>query len=155
MTKAVAMIDTGNIKGDVFFIQPTYSNTIIHINLKGFKPNKTHAIHIHEYGDLRKQCTSCGGHYNPHNKSHGSYTLHGKDRHVGDMINNFITNNRGEVNIVYEDDLVKLRGPYSVIGRSIVIHEGIDDLGEGKNKDSLITGNAGKRIACAVIGITR
>jgi Cu-Zn family superoxide dismutase len=39
------------------------------------------------------------------------------------------------------------------LGRSIVIHESIDDCGFGHNKESLITGNAGGRMACAVIGI--
>jgi Cu/Zn superoxide dismutase len=47
--------------------------------------------------------------------------------------------------------------PNNIIGRSIFIHEGKDDcgLGEGdKRKQSLINGNAGKKIAVAVIGIT-
>ena len=60
-----------------------------------------------------------------------------------------------------------LRGIHSIIGRSIVIHRNKDDLGQGglnkqgkiinKNvhKESLITGNAGKRIACGVIGYSK
>ena len=62
------------------------------------------------------------------------------------------------------DDLVKLRGKYSVIGRSVVIHADEDDCGTGgldsdgnivdpkKYKESIKTGNAGARIGCAVIG---
>ena len=35
----------------------------------------------------------------------------------------------------------------------VIIHE--DDCGKGGNAESLKTGNAGKRIACAVIGYSK
>ena len=55
----------------------------------------------------------------------------------------------------FSDKIIKLRGKYSIIGRSIVIHEDEDDLGKGKHSDSLITGHAGKRFACAIIGYSK
>ncbi len=63
-------------------------------------------------------------------------------------------NSKGELT----DHMVKLSGPWSVIGRSVMIHEDQDDLGRGNNsqpgvngKTSKTTGNAGKRIACGEI----
>ena len=41
--------------------------------------------------------------------------------------------------------------PTTVIGKSIVLHEGTDDLGQGGHSDSLTTGNAGGRLACGNI----
>jgi Cu-Zn family superoxide dismutase len=52
--------------------------------------------------------------------------------------------------------VIKLRGVKSnIIGRGLIIHQDEDDCGEGGFDDSLKTGHAGKRIACAVIGYAR
>jgi Cu-Zn family superoxide dismutase len=56
---------------------------------------------------------------------------------------------------INNNELLSLNGEYSILGRSVIIHEDEDDLGKGNHKDSLITGNSGKRIACGVIGICR
>jgi Cu/Zn superoxide dismutase len=97
------------------------------IHLTGFKNDKRHAIHIHEYGDLRQGCTSLGGHWNPYNKEHGGAD---KDRHAGDLMNNIIPHKR-EVHIhnFICGKGVSLYGERSIIGRSIVIHNKSDDLG--------------------------
>jgi superoxide dismutase, Cu-Zn family len=143
------------INGDIKFYQPSrFESTKIAINLTGFKPDSTNAIHIHEYGNT-KSCMDSGGHFNPHNKNHGYYLLDGDNRHAGDLINNIVSDRSGNVNITFDDNLVNLSGPYSVIGRTVVIHEKPDDLGRGGDAQSLITGNAGGRMACAVIGIDK
>jgi Cu-Zn family superoxide dismutase len=54
------------------------------------------------------------------------------------------------------DDVIKLRGSKSnIIGRGLIIHADQDDCGLGGFSDSLTTGHAGKRIACAVIGYAK
>ena len=116
--------------------------------ITGLSPGK-HGFHIHESGDLSVGCKSLCSHYNPFNKNHGGPS--DKDRHVGDL-GNIEANSKGiaEINII--DHLVKISGKYSVIGRSMIIHDKEDDLGKGDNDESLVTGNAGKRIACGIIG---
>jgi Cu-Zn family superoxide dismutase len=126
--------------------------TKLKVFVNGLKPNSKHAIHIHESGDLRYGCESLCSHYNPFNRDHGSS---GDDeRHVGDL-GNLVTDMGGNVSQVLIDSQVKLRGDFSVIGRSIVIHEDEDDLGKGGYHDSKTTGHAGKRIACGIIGYQR
>jgi len=52
--------------------------------------------------------------------------------------------------------VIKLRGTKSnIIGRGLIIHADEDDLGLGGEKDSQVTGHAGARIACAVIGYAK
>ena len=54
------------------------------------------------------------------------------------------------------DDVIKLRGTKAnIIGRGLIIHADEDNCGNGGNAESLKTGNAGKRIACAVIGYSK
>ena len=123
----------------------------VHIygEIKGLKKGK-HGFHIHESGNLTEGCKTLCAHYNPHNKTHGDVT--DKNRHVGDL-GNIVANSKGIAKINILDNLVKLSGKYSVIGRSIVVHDKEDDCGKGDNEESLKTGNAGKRSACGIIGI--
>jgi superoxide dismutase, Cu-Zn family len=136
------------VKG-IIYLEQKDSLTTISGKITGLIPNQLHAIHIHEFGDLTDGCTSACAHYNPFNMPHGFPSS--PVRHVGDL-----GNIKADINGVSEfsitDNLVKLDGQYSVIGRSIVIHKDEDDGGLGGHKDSLTTGHAGARISCGVIG---
>jgi Cu-Zn family superoxide dismutase len=55
--QAVAVIDSGKIKGVVVFTQRD-NRVSISIDIKGLKKNAKHGFHIHETGDLREGCNS-------------------------------------------------------------------------------------------------
>ena len=148
MVEAVCVITNGTISG---FIEFKELKNRVKITIKLNKvPEGKHGFHIHRTGDLREGCKSLCSHYNPFNKKHGGKSS--KERHVGDL-GNIEANSKGEVDQVMYDSIIKLSGKYSIVGRSAVIHEKEDDLGKGDNEESLITGNAGKRIGCGVIGL--
>jgi Cu-Zn family superoxide dismutase len=71
---------------------------------------------------------------------------------VGDYGNVMVDPN-GVISATFIDSLSLLYGPRGIIGRTIALHEGLDDLGLGNNTASLANGNSGKRIACGIIGI--
>ena len=145
---AVCVLVSDRIRG-VVYMQEYNGKTRFEGKISGLNPNKKHGFHIHEAGDMTDGCASACAHYNPYKKNHGD-RLSG-DRHVGDL-GNLQANEFGECHFIFEDYLVKLSGDYSVIGRSLIIHEDEDDLGKGKEIDSLTTGHAGKRLVCGVIG---
>jgi Cu-Zn family superoxide dismutase len=153
MIVATTLFNHPHIKGTVEF-EEKGTKVVIKGELKSTKyKNSSHGIHIHEAGDLSDNCMGACGHFNPYGKKHGGPTS--KERHVGDL-GNIRFDARGVAKFRIEDNLVKLRGTKAnVLGRSLVIHEDMDDLGMGNHSDSLTTGHAGKRITCAVIGYSK
>lgn len=153
MVKAVAILrGDSDVSGVVHFEQASESDpTTVTYEIAGCTPNAQRGFHIHEFGDVTNGCTSAGPHFNPFKKTHGAPTA--ENRHVGDM-GNVKTDANGVAKGSLIDSLIKLIGPTSIVGRSIVIHAGTDDLGLGGDEESLKTGNAGGRAACGVIGIT-
>jgi len=151
---AIAVFTDSKIKGYVKFTENLKTNNIaIELNITGLKHNGLHGFHVHEAGDLTDKCVSMCSHFNPYNKTHGCPGT--KERHVGDL-GNIQTNNRGEAKYIFYDDVIKLRGTKAnIIGRGLIIHADEDDCGKGDDPESLKTGNAGKRIACAVIGYSK
>ncbi|XP_026158329.1 extracellular superoxide dismutase [Cu-Zn] [Mastacembelus armatus] len=101
------------------------------------------AVHIHQYGDLNKGCDSTGGHYNPYGVHHPN--------HPGDFGN--FEPQQGKIAAMIESEAT-LSGRLSVLGRAVVVHEKMDDLGRGGDAGSLLHGNAGQRLGCCIIGIS-
>ncbi|KXL46279.1 hypothetical protein M433DRAFT_88174 [Acidomyces richmondensis BFW] len=154
MVKAVAVLrGDSNVKGIVTFEQASEgAETTISWDITGHDPNAERGFHVHAFGDNTNGCTSAGPHFNPHGKEHGAPT--DTERHVGDL-GNIKTDGQGNAKGSRTDKLIKLIGPESVLGRTIVTHAGTDDLGKGGDAESKKTGNAGARPACGVIGIAQ
>lgn len=152
MVKAIAVVrGDSTVKGVVTFEQESEDKpTTISYNIEGNDANAERGFHIHTFGDNTNGCTSAGPHFNPFGKTHGAPT--DDNRHVGDL-GNIKTDAKGVAKGTITDKLVKLIGTNSIIGRTVVVHAGTDDLGRGGSPDSLKTGNAGGRPACGVIGL--
>lgn len=136
-----------DISGKILFFQPEKDmQTLINIELNGVKPGK-HGLHIHQWGDKSNGCQSMGAHFDTGNNHHGS--LKSKIRHTGDL-GNVVADSTGKIEDYFLAP-VQLCGENTIVGRGIVLHENEDDLGQGGNEESLKTGNAGMRIACAPI----
>lgn len=152
MLAAIAVFTGPQVFGTVRFTKRDKVNIYIDLHGPGLKPNAEQGFHIHEFGDLSDGCNSACAHYNPFGKSHGCPGI--TERHVGDL-GNLTVDMFGQSNYSTTDEIIQLSGTYSIIGRSLIVHENRDDCGRGGNAESLKTGNAGRRIACAVIGYAR
>jgi Cu-Zn family superoxide dismutase len=124
--------------------------TLIEGELRGLSSGK-HGISICQAGDLSEGASSCGPIFNPFGKTHGA--PEDEERMAGDLGNVFVEEN-GKCQVSIQDKVVKLIGPHSVIGRSVVLYQSEDDRGRGGHDNSLTTGNAGPRVAAGVIGIS-
>jgi superoxide dismutase, Cu-Zn family len=132
----------GKAEGVIHFVQ---KGEVVEINgeITGLTPGE-HAFHIHEFGDCSaKDANSAGGHYNPTNKKHGAPT--DAERHVGDL-GNIKADGTGKAVIKMTDKVIRLSGPHSIVGRSVIIHADPDDF------KTQPTGHAGDRVGCGVVG---
>ena len=137
------------VKGTILLRQLKQgTGTVIVGRITGLEPGE-HGFHIHEFGDLTNGCESAGGHYNPDDVDHGDID----NGHIGDL-GNVTANTDGVADFTIIAKRVDLIGERSVVGRAIVIHSDVDDLGKGGDAESLKTGNAGERLACGVITLT-
>uniref|UniRef100_A0A0A7CB02 Superoxide dismutase [Cu-Zn] n=1 Tax=Perinereis aibuhitensis TaxID=126650 RepID=A0A0A7CB02_PERAI len=150
MVKAVCVLKSDAVNGTVFFEQ---SGDTVKVTgeISGLTPGK-HGFHVHQFGDNTNGCTSAGPHFNPAGKEHGA--PEDENRHAGDL-GNVTAGDNGVAPINISDKVITLTGPDSIIGRTVVIHADVDDLGKGGHELSKTTGNAGGRLACGVIGITQ
>ncbi|MEV5120982.1 superoxide dismutase family protein [Stenotrophomonas indicatrix] len=115
----------------------------------GLQPMQQAGFHIHERGDCSAvDASSAGNHFNPAGVAHGRAGS-GK-HHLGD-IDNLQADAQGRANIDVHLKGVTLGGGAAtdIAGRSLVVHARADDY------RSQPAGNAGVRIACGVIRVTR
>merc|ERR1712098_866231 len=124
MVKAVSVLrGDSKVAGTVTFEQADENSpTTITWDITGNDANAKRGFHIHTYGD----------------NTHGAPS--DEARHVGDL-GNIDTDGQGNAKGSVTDKLIKVIGPHSIVGRTVVVHAGTDDLGKGDNEESLKTGN--------------
>jgi len=148
VTVATAVIHPtkGNdIAGVVTFIQQA-DGLHITARITGLTPGK-HGFHVHEFGNCACDDGICAGdHYNPTHKPHGS--PESTQCHVGDF-GNIIADENGVGAYEQVNTHATINGPFSLIGRTVIIHAQEDDL------TTQPSGNSGARIGCGVIGIAK
>ena len=134
------------VSGTVSFTETEEGKVKMVAIMDGLTPG-VHAIHIHEKADCSSaDGKSAGGHWNPTGQPHGRWGAK-TGYHRGD-IGNFETEENGSATVTFStdewcigcDDETK-----NIIGKSIIVHAGVDD---GKSQPS---GNAGARVSCGGI----
>ena len=141
---AVLRPTTGNdAAGTVHFVQ-SGSKVLVQGEVRGLKPNAQHGFHVHEKGDCSSgDGMSTGGHFNPGGQPHGRHAV--GMHHVGDLPS-LQADGRGVAQFSFESTSISLgSGANDVIGKGLIVHRDPDDYGTQP------TGNAGPRLACAII----
>jgi Cu-Zn family superoxide dismutase len=112
--------------------------------VRGLKPGQEHGFHIHEAGDCSSgDGMSAKGHFNPQAKPHAHPST--TERHAGDMLA-LKADDYGNAHVDATLDIITVApGPTSVVGRGLIVHASPDDY------RTQPTGNAGARLACAII----
>jgi len=140
-----------DIKGHITFRQVDASSSLS-INVRGIEGLKAgfHGFHIHENGD----CSDPGSHFNPEGMKHGYNQDTSRDYHIGDFGNiPVIQGIHFDEELVVPGELAGLfdESPNKIIGKTYILHELQDDLGQGGDEGSETTGNAGPKLGCCVI----
>ena len=155
---ACASMGTGDGPGAIARLEPTKGNATrgtvtfaqrgdrvrVSVDLTGLKPHAEHGFHVHEKGDCSSgDGMSAGGHFNPAGAPHGHYA--GAQRHAGDMPN-VRADAQGNARTTFETGGIGIgRGAADIVGKGLIVHRDPDDY------KSQPAGNAGPRLACAVI----
>lgn len=142
-TAALKPLQGGKVIGEVTFDQVGNKVRVV-AYVQGLKPEAEHGFHIHEVGDCSApDGMSTKGHFNPFGKPHGHFQT--GERHAGDLpALKAAKNGRAKVDIEL-DTITVAPGPASIVGRGLIVHADPDDY------KTQPTGNAGARLACAVI----
>jgi len=117
---------------------------VIDGTIDGLRPGSDHALAIHECGDISNGCESTGDCYD---RSDRQRTPEDADRRVGDL-GNVKADTEGRASFKFVDRLVDVN---DIIGRSVVIAEGPNDLGKGSNQMSKMNANCGRLLSCGII----
>lgn len=129
--------------GEVRFVQQD-GKVMVSGEVRGIKPGAEHGFHVHDKGDCSSgDGMSTGGHFNPGGRKHGAHG--GAEHHVGDLPS-LKADAMGVARFSFESGSIMVgSGSADIVGRGLIVHRDPDDY------TTQPTGNAGPRLACAVI----
>ena len=142
---AVARLEPtkGNTASGIVEFHQRGSGVDVVATISGLAPNQEHGFHLHEKGDCSSgDGMSTGGHWNPDGAPHGPQNA---PHHAGDMPSLKADANGNAKATFTLADLTVADGTRSVVGRGLIVHKDPDDY------KTQPTGNAGARLACAVV----
>lgn len=148
VSRAVAVLTPmkgSKVQGTIAFSSQDNGGLQVKAEVAGLPPKSVHAFHVHLFGD-------CSGDDGKTAGTHFNFT--GSSENPGEHIER-ITGNLGELtadgngkaSATATIEKASLQGQYSIVGRSVVVHE------KGNDPKSPPIGAAGGRLACGVIGI--
>jgi Cu-Zn family superoxide dismutase len=141
---AVLAPTTGNTaSGTVRFTQAG-DRVRVRGEIRGLRPGAEHGFHVHEKGDCSSgDGMSAGGHFNPTGAPHGRHMT--ARHHVGDLPS-LRADANGVARVDFDSTAIRVgSGTSDIVGRGLIVHRDPDDY------TTQPTGNAGPRLACAVI----
>ena len=143
MASAKLEATRGNTASGTVMFHQHGDRVMVHARVEGLKPGQEHGFHIHEKGDCSSgDGMSTGGHFNPTAKPHGPQDT---DHHAGDLPSlKADASGRADARF-YVSGVTIGSGAADIVGKGLIVHAMPDDY------KTQPTGNAGARIACAVI----
>lgn len=129
--------DGATVSGTVRF-EPATNGIRVTANLEGLEG--AHGFHIHE----NATCADPGSHFSPEGSEHGAPTEPLESRHAGDL-GNVEADANGALQTSMVAEGLSMEGDYGIVGRTVVLHGGRDDL------TSQPSGDAGPIVACGEI----
>jgi len=132
-----------SVSGTVTFKQ-LRDSVLVTGTISGLKPNQEHGFHVHEKGDCSGgDGMGAGGHFNPDVRAHGA---HGQGSHHAGDLPSLKADADGEAEVNFTSKTISVvSGATQIVGRGLIVHRDPDDF---KTQPA---GNAGPRLACAVI----
>ena len=126
--RAISIFNENGVSGSIEFYQYSpFDPTVVTVNLSRLR-SIAGGYHVHAYsvgpGSSPGRCANkyTGGHWNPHGIMQSGKTS--DQFEIGDLSGKFgYLTGQGDFNGMYVDPNVPLFGPYSILGRSVVIHQ--------------------------------
>jgi len=148
--EAIAVIHASSgssCKGIVRFTEESKGVRVV-ADIEGLAPSSKHGFHVHEYGDCSApDATSAGSHFDAAGTKHHGMPSDAM-KHTGDM-GNIEADAGGKAHYEITLEGATINGAQApILGRAVIVHANPDDFSQP-------VGNAGGRIGCGVIAVSK